>query len=120
MEKQRKEKRRHRRRNVAVCAWLAFNGDGASRGMVSVDLAPEGARFCALNPVSAGQPVLVRLQLGPSRRAIECKGRVCWTRSMPDSLRHFGVRFLDLHEEEEIWIREFLGGSATHPTAAAC
>lgn len=118
MEKQRKYKRRNRRQPVAVCAWLEFDSDRTTRGMVSVDLGPEGAQFCALNAVNLGERVLVRLQLESTGRPMECKGRVCWTQSKPNSLQHFGIRFLDLHEDEQARLCDFLGG-AYDPSAIA-
>ena len=113
------EQRRHQRRRVGVCAWLQFNGDDATRGMVSVDMAPEGAQFSSIKPVNVGERVLVRLQLGPSHPIVECKGTVCWAAPMPNRLHHFGVRFLDLRDDERASIEGFLHRPSARPTLAA-
>ncbi|MBX7258518.1 MAG: PilZ domain-containing protein [Candidatus Hydrogenedentes bacterium] len=120
MDKHRQtEQRRHTRRKVGVCAWLQFNGDDATRGMVSVDLAPEGAQFSSIRPIEIGERVLVRLQLGPSHPTVECKGAVCWAAPMPNRLNHFGVRFVDLNDDERASIESFLQRPSARPALAA-
>jgi hypothetical protein len=97
---QHQEARRHSRHSVAVCAWLDFRCENTTRGTVSEDLSLEGARFSSMRPVAVGEPVLVRMQLDRSGGPIECKGRVCWSNSLPNKLHTFGVRFVDLSEDE--------------------
>jgi len=110
--------RRHQRHKVAVCAWLDFHRENTTRGTVSEDLAVEGARFCSMRPVAVGEGVLVRMQLEPSAGPIECKGRICWTRSQPNELHTFGVRFVDLSEEEQGYLASYLGGNRPNPVYA--
>lgn len=113
------EQRRHARRKAGVCAWLQFSGDDATRGMVSVDLGLEGAQFSSLRPVGTGERVLVRLQLGPSHPTVECKGVVRWAAPMPNRLNHFGVRFVDLRDDERAAIESFLKRPSAKPALAA-
>jgi hypothetical protein len=103
-----KERRHHQRHGVPVCAWLEFEREDAVRGMVTVDLSPEGAQFASLRPVRKGEPLLVSLQLEPGAQSIECKGRVCWAESMPNGLSHFGIRFTDLHYDECERLEQYL------------
>lgn len=107
---QNQEARRHQRHKVAVCAWLDFHQERTTRGTVSEDLAVEGARFSSMRPVSVGEGVLVRMQLDRSGGPIECKGRVCWAQSQPNQLHTFGVRFVDLSEEEQVYLASYLDG----------
>lgn len=102
------ERRRDGREPVTVCAWLEFGREEAIQGTVSLDLSNGGARFASVALARIGQPVLVRLQLEPCLEAIECKGRVCWSRIMADGQNHFGVRFVDLHHEEQERLACFL------------
>ncbi|GMU93270.1 MAG: hypothetical protein AMXMBFR4_23280 [Candidatus Hydrogenedentota bacterium] len=108
MEARRTNQRRHTRHNVSIAAWLEFENDSVYRGTVSTDLGIEGARFSSLTPVEVGQRVLVRMQLGHTSNVIECKGRVCWSQPMPNRLYDFGVRFVDLDEEECSRLQSFL------------
>lgn len=117
--RQSKDSRRHKRHRVAVCAWLDFRHENSARGTVSEDLAVEGARFSSLRPVVVGEPVLVRMQLDRSRGPIECKGRICWTKSQPNHLHTFGVRFVDLCEEEQGHLASFLDRTRPNPAYAA-
>ncbi|MBN2312135.1 MAG: PilZ domain-containing protein [Candidatus Hydrogenedentes bacterium] len=113
------EQRRQKRYTRPVCAWLMFRHEPSAIGTVSVDVSLEGGRFCALEPVAAGTPVLVYLQLRPGTFSVECKGRVCWSRQMADGLEHFGVRFLDLSEPETEELAAFLAPGRTIPVMAA-
>ncbi|MCP4644658.1 MAG: PilZ domain-containing protein [bacterium] len=113
------ERRRHRRHTDAVCAWLEFDTENAVRGMVSTDLSIEGARFASVRPVRPGDRALLCMQLGANPHAIECKARVCWSETMPDGLHYFGVRFIDLHCEEEEALAGFLGERQRTPVLAA-
>ena len=93
---------------MTVCSWLEFRGDSSARGMRSLDFSSEGARFATIKPVATGEPVMLRMELFTGAPAIECKGRVCWVRPMESRLRHFGVRFIDLDEEERDLIDQAL------------
>ncbi len=93
--------RRHERYQVPIAAWIEFHGDAETRGTVSRDVSAEGARFSSVRPMLAGEPVIVRMQLGRGAQIVECKGRVVWTKQMPNRLHDFGVRFVDLDEDEQ-------------------
>ena len=105
------DSRRHIRQRVTACAWLEFSQETLPRATTTLDLAIEGARFSSMKPATLGDPVLVRLQLGTSPRYIECKGKVCWTDRMPNRLYNFGVRFVDLYEDERLRLEQFLSGN---------
>lgn|GEM_PF-1129184 len=93
------DRRRHLRRDVTLCAWLRFRGEKSPRCTRSCDLTREGARFVTLRPVAVGEPVLITLALSGTQ-SLECKGVVRWCRMLPNRMYEFGVRFLDLHDEE--------------------
>ncbi|MBN2310880.1 MAG: PilZ domain-containing protein [Candidatus Hydrogenedentes bacterium] len=113
------ELRRHPRQQRAVCGWLQFSDENVVRGMVTVNISQEGARFATLRPVLPAERVLVSLQLTPTGPAVECKGRVCWVREMDNGLRHFGVRFVDLHEDESAALAQFLEEKESQSTMTA-
>jgi hypothetical protein len=119
MEVKRKIDRRHKRMAVPVCAWLDFRGDSATRAMRSLDLSLEGARFATIRPVRTGDAVMARLEIRSGESAVECKGRVCWVRPMQDRVRHFGVRFVDLSDEERSRIEQLLNEAARQAPLAA-
>lgn len=104
---------------VPVCAWLDFRGDSATRAMRSLDLSGEGARFATIRPVRAGDSVMVRLDVRPGSPAVECKARVCWVRPMQDRVRHFGIRFVDLSEDERTQIEQAIAGAGARAPLAA-
>jgi PilZ domain len=115
MDDETREKRRYARVSAKACAWLQFQNESTLWGTVCVDLARAGARFSALRPVTRGSMVMIQLQLRPNAPAMECKSRICWSRLMPDGLYSFGVRFLDLTEDEGDRLAGFLktaGGPA--------
>lgn len=99
MDKGISNRRRHPRHPIAVCAWLRFRDEDTARCTRSCDLAREGARFVALRPVRAAEPVILSLSLSGTR-SMECKAVVCWSRRIPNGMFEFGVRFLDLRDEE--------------------
>jgi len=105
---------------MGASAWLRFAGERDARGTVSLDLSKQGAQFSGIRPAEDGTPVLVHLQLASGSPVIECKGRVCWSRLMPNGLHNFGVRFLDLLDDEAALIERFLsGGPRLLPRLAA-
>lgn len=87
--------------------------------MRSLDLSTEGARFATIRPVTPGEPVMVRLEVRAGAPAVECKGRICWVEPMEDRVREFGVRFVDLAEDERIEIDQAMLEAATHHALAA-
>lgn len=111
--------RRHERYPVPVAAWIEFYGDSHSRSALSRDVSAEGARFSGIRPALTGEPVLVRMQLGRTQTPMECKGRIVWSKSMPNRLYEFGVRFVDLSEEEQSNLLGFLTGRIQSPAYAA-
>ncbi|NUM55599.1 MAG: PilZ domain-containing protein [Candidatus Hydrogenedentes bacterium] len=102
--------RRHERYAVPVAAWIEFYGDTNTRGTISRDVSAEGARFSSIRPTLVGEPVIVRMQLGRAQTPMECKGRVVWSKYMPNRLHEYGVRFVDLSEEEQSGLLGFLTG----------
>ncbi len=87
--------------------------------MRSLDLSAHGARFSTIRPVAKGDLVMVRLEVRPGAPAVECKGRVCWAESMADQVREFGVRFIDLVEDERAQIRTAMRDTTSGQSLAA-
>lgn len=106
-----KNKRRFERQPMNVPTSLQFHEKGSSTVTLTADLGIEGARFCTETPVQPGTPVLLRLQLGHNGQVLECKGKVCWTADTDDEFTAFGIRFLDLREDERELLRQFLAES---------
>jgi hypothetical protein len=102
------EQRRFTRRGVSLRGALRFHSPPALLEAHTVDLGLEGARFHAAGIVHEGAPVLVRLEFGAGQPALECKGRVCWTDEAPEGLSRFGVRFLDLRDDERELLDHYL------------
>lgn len=102
------DQRRHGRPKLSISAWLRFKDELAQWGTVTVDIGKEGARFSTLKHVSMGEHVLLTVQLEPTTQSIECKGQVCWSRCSQDGRCEFGVRFIDLNEEERESLERFL------------
>jgi len=102
------DKRRFLRQALSVPSSLRFHEDDAPLLTITTDIGLEGARFCAGRPVAKGVPVLLRLQLGNHGQLLECKGKVCWAHEDDDAFTVFGVRFIDLHEDERELLRQFL------------
>ena len=109
MVTEKQDKRRYERRRARVAARLMFHGPDRRKTVTTLDLSAQGARFSNHESVRTDKPVIVQLRLDPHGVPIECKGRVCWSKKMPDSRCHFGVRFVDLNEEEQWRVSEFLG-----------
>ena len=87
--------------------------------MRSLDLSTEGARFATIRSVTKGDLVMVRLEVRAGAPAVECKGRICWVEPMEDRVREFGVRFVDLTEDERLEIDQAMVEAATQHTLAA-
>ena len=100
-------RRRHPRRARTTSGWLLLRGDTSARGVTCVDLGRQGAQFRTLKPIDAGEQVLVGLQLD-SGTAVECKGKVCWSRRLSNGVFNSGVRFVDLVDDEDAAIERFL------------
>jgi len=111
-------RRRHPRGASAARGWLQFRGDVSARETVSADLAREGAQFSTAGPREAGEQALVHLQLAFGG-TIECKGKVCWSRCAPDGTCNFGVRFVDLADDEGEAIQCFLDSPVLQGAALA-
>jgi len=90
---------------------MIFPGEDERRVAHTVDLAPEGARFSSGRPVELRSLVLLRLQLDNPPATIECKGRVCWSRPADDGSCQFGIRFLDLTDDERDLVERYLAGA---------
>jgi hypothetical protein len=104
---------------VETGAWLYQPREGRPSLMRSADLSRSGARFTWLRPVAPGTPVLVRLQLGENGPSLECKGRVCWCAPLKNGLHNFGVRFLDMNEDEYDTLEDFISVTKARPVLAA-
>lgn len=113
------ERRRHIRHGIEISAWLYEPREGHPSPMRSGDLSLLGVRLTWLRPLPAGTSLLVRLQLGENGTAIECKGRVCWCAPLKNGLYHFGVRFLDMTEDEREEMEEFIRITKARPVLAA-
>ncbi len=92
------ERRRFERHGESVCAWLTYHYDALQCGTLTEDLSADGACFSTLRRVNTGEQLLLHLQVDPM--GIECKGKVCWSLSMPNGLNRFGVRFVDIRDDE--------------------
>lgn len=88
-----------------------FPGEDGRRVAYTVDLAPEGARFTCDRLVDLRSLVLLRLQLENPSTTIECKGRVCWSRRTSNGESQFGMRFLDLTDDERELLDRYLNGA---------
>jgi hypothetical protein len=104
--------RRFPRHDETVCAWLTFHYDSVQCGTLTEDVSADGARFSTLRTVNPGEHLLLHLQVDPI--GIECKGKVCWNRNMPNGLSRFGVRFIDLSEDEREQLRRYLARRENH------
>ncbi|MFO7973899.1 MAG: PilZ domain-containing protein [Candidatus Hydrogenedentota bacterium] len=113
------ERRRHIRHAIEIATWLYEPRERRPLLMRSADLSLSGVRLTWLRPLLAGTPLLVCLQLGENGPAIECKGHVCWCALLKNGLHHFGVRFLDITEDESQQLEEFLRVSKARPVLAA-
>jgi len=109
------ERRRFAREWRTIYAWLDFptsSGESAAtRATTTVDLCEQGARFSGVEVVHPGTPVITHLQIGFGHGVIECKGKVIWSAVGPRGLYDFGVRFVDLSDEE----RAILGHTIIDP-----
>lgn len=117
MDETKVEQRRFDRRDENVCAWLTFHYDTLQCGTLTEDLSSEGACFSTLRRVNPGEHLLLHLQVDPS--GIECKAKVCWTQAMPNGLNRFGVRFVDILEDERDQLSNYLTRRARQRDSAA-
>jgi len=117
-------KRRHQRKNVNVLAWSLLSLDAGPHVTETIDLASEGARLTSAHPVESYSIVLLRLRLEDSTTTIECKGRICWCESVDSGVYHYGVRFLDLSDDERELLEKYLakhnGSTAPNSTNKCC
>ncbi len=118
MEIKQNDNRRYIRKPVPICAWLEFREEHSTRAMRSLDLSAQGARFSTIRPVAKDDLVMVRLEVRPGAPAVECKGRVCWAEPLEDQITEFGVRFLDLVEDERAQIRRAMREDASQQPLA--
>ena len=100
------DRRRFVRHDESVCAWLSFHYDSLQCGTLTEDLSSEGACFSTLRKVNSGEQILLHLQVDPA--GIECKGKVCWIQPMPNGLNRFGVRFVDIRDDERDQLSHYL------------
>ena len=113
------ERRRHIRHLTETGAWLCQPRERRPVPMRSADLSASGVRLLWLRPLVPGTPLLVRLQLGETGPVIECKGRVCWSAPLENGLHQFGVRFLDVTDDELERLEEFLSSTKARSVFAA-
>ena len=100
------EQRRSTRYSVQVSAILTFRAYGEHFENMTHDLSVDGASFSAWHPVHMGDGVLISLQFDEER--FECKGQVRWVQTLPDGERRFGVRFVDLFDDERRRLQHIL------------
>jgi len=108
-------KRRCLREDVQIPTWISFHGVDDPQFTHTIDLAPEGALFSSVKPVEPLSLVLLRLELIDRDVTVECKGRVCWSQTTYHGMCHYGVRFLDLADDERDMLEMYLAG--THGAA---
>lgn len=101
-------KRRFQRHPASLKAALCFHSWDVPTRVETVDLGVEGIQCLSCEPIPDGTRVLVRLQLVPGETWLECKGKICWARLEEDSRTRFGIRFLDLIEDEREMLDLFL------------
>ncbi len=104
----RTDQRRFARQEGAVPAWLHFHEEDMPTRTITVNMGVEGAAFVLPRQIERGDPVMVRLRLEPDGQTLECKGKVCWTQAQTDGATRFGVRFLDLRDDERDVLGSFL------------
>jgi hypothetical protein len=102
------EHRRHGRFRKEAPAWLSFRDTPEPCGATTLDLSPEGASFQIRSRVKPRVPVILKLSLEGHAPPLEAKGKVCWAAPGPDGTHQFGVRFLDLTEDERTRLGRFL------------
>lgn len=100
------DNRRHSRYSKPICTWLSFYNGHGTYGTVTMDIGTGGARFCMMKNIDENDNVLLNVQVTPS--CIECKGKVCWVENSDGGFNTFGVRFLDLSEEDRDSLNRYL------------
>ena len=85
---------------------MAFSADAEPRVTHTVNVTPEGAQFADSRPVEPQAMILLRIRVDDETSPLECKGRVCWVRQTSDGTWRFGVRFLDLTDDEHNLIKQ--------------
>ena len=101
MRYEEQEHRRHGRFRREAPAWLDFRDAPGPCDATTLDLSREGASFQARQQVRPRTPVILRLMLDSQSPPIEAKAKVCWVAPRPGGVHEFGVRFLDLSEDEQ-------------------
>lgn len=106
------DRRRYGRRSHRHYAWIDMGVGMMGRATTTVDLGVEGARFQTVDAIPVGTRLLVHLQVGQGHRDLECKGKICWVGTGADGMQEYGVRFVDLTEEEYALLNGFLEAEA--------
>lgn len=101
------DRRRFGRRAHLHYAWIDCAKGTRSRATTTIDIGPEGARFRSIDSPALDERLIIHLQVGLGHRALECKGKVCWVSQGATRLPEFGVRFVDLTEEERALLDRF-------------
>ena len=104
------DRRRCTRVEEAVCAWLSFARDCAAYATLTADLAPQGARFCALRNVNVSERLAIDFQF--PNKTIGCEAKVCWVSPAPNGRVNFGVRFVNLPRHERDYLEHYLTKTA--------
>lgn len=112
------ENRRHRRWPVPIITTVRYRQPALARSIATLDLSEEGAQFRDCVPVVPGMPLLVFLQDEIAGVPLECKGRIIWCVPSVRGSYRYGVRFLDLSDEERDRIRD-LAALPLQPIVAA-
>ena len=113
------ERRRHTRHFVETGAWLCPPHERQPVPVRSADLSVSGVRLHCMKPIAPGTPLLIRLQLSATGPALECKGRVCWCAPLSNDAYQFGVRFLDVTDDEFEEVEGHLRSTRARPVLAA-
>ena len=102
-----REQRHYPRFRRKVPTSMQFRKDGAILQTTTRDVSVEGAEFEWGRSVQPGERILFHIKLTNS--VFRCEGMVQWVRSLTTGQYFFGVRFLNLREDQYQQMEEFLG-----------
>lgn len=111
-----RDDRRHQRYARTATARLDFHDGAGLHWATTMDVSREGAKFRADSPTPSDCLVVLFLALEGGAFPLEAKGRVCWSEPLHGGGSCFGVRFLDLSEDESNLLEGFLhDGNSLRP-----
>jgi hypothetical protein len=113
------ERRRYDRPPIKALAWIRFRGDHTVWATTTTNLTEEGAQFTSYTPVKTGEPLMLHVQPRGNMSPLECKGQIIWCALADDGLYRFGVRIVDLCDDERTLIRGAVGATARQALQSA-